>query len=67
MPPMTAMLTDENGNAGNIAAVKLQTELTEIGTMKLWFNEVDTDRRWRLEFNLGSSSSENEGTEEPSA
>ena len=60
MPPMTAMLTDESGQTGNVAAVKLETELTEIGTMKLWFNEVDSDRRWRLEFDLASSTEETE-------
>jgi molecular chaperone DnaK (HSP70) len=65
MPPMTAMLTDESGNAGNIAAVKLRAELTEIGTMKLWFNEVNSDRRWRLEFDLGSVQTSEDSPEEP--
>ncbi|NQZ57245.1 MAG: Hsp70 family protein [Lentisphaeraceae bacterium] len=62
MPAMTAMLTDESGNAGNMVAVKLQAELTAIGTVKLWFHEIDGDRRWRLEFDL-SSSNENEAAE----
>ena len=66
LPPMTSMLTDESGNVGNIAAVKLQAELTEIGTVKLWFNEVSSDRRWRLEFDLSSVESPQEETpEEP--
>ena len=60
LPPMTTMLTDDSGNSGNIAAVKLSTEFTEIGTIKLWFNEVGTERRWKLEFDLG----EEESTEE---
>lgn len=54
MPPMTASLTDETAQNGGLVAVKLQTELTEIGTMRLWFHEVDGDRKWRLEFNLAS-------------
>ena len=60
LPPMTTMLTDDSGNSGNIVAVKLSTEFTEIGTIKLWFNEVGTERRWKLEFDLG----EEESTEE---
>ena len=60
MAPMTAMLTDESGESGNIASVRLESELTEIGTLKLWFNEIDSERRWRLEFNLGE---ESEGSE----
>lgn len=56
MAPMTAMLTDESGESGNIASVRLESELTEIGTLKLWFNEIDSERRWRLEFNLGEES-----------
>lgn len=60
LPPMTTLLTDDSGNSGNIAAVKLSTEFTEIGTIKLWFNEVGTERRWKLEFDLG----EEESTEE---
>ena len=55
MPPMTAMLSDESGNAGNMVAVNLKAELTEIGTVKLWFHEIDGERRWRLEFNLTAS------------
>jgi len=58
MPPMTAMLTDESGNTGNMVAVNLKAELTEIGTVKLWFHEIDGDRRWRLEFNLTATESE---------
>ena len=60
MVPMTSMLTDESGESGNIASVRLESELTEIGTLKLWFHEIDSERRWRLEFNLGE---ESEGSE----
>ena len=57
LPPMTTLLTDDSGNSGNIAAVKLSSEFTEIGTIKLWFNEVGSDRRWKLEFDLGEEES----------
>ncbi|MCM8536877.1 MAG: Hsp70 family protein [Lentisphaeraceae bacterium] len=57
MPAMTSMLTDDSGETGNIASVKLQAEFTEIGTLKLWFHEIDSDRRWKLEFNLGEQES----------
>ena len=56
-PAMTTLLTDDSGNSGNIAAVKLSAEFTEIGTIKLWFNEVGTERRWKLEFDLGEEES----------
>ena len=57
LPAMTALLTDDSGNSGNIAAVKLSAEFTEIGTIKLWFNEVGSERRWKLEFDLGEEES----------
>ena len=60
MAPMTAMLTDESGQSGNIVSVRLESELTEIGTLKLWFHEIDSERRWRLEFNLGETAEANE-------
>ncbi|MCH2206491.1 MAG: Hsp70 family protein [Lentisphaerales bacterium] len=60
MAPMTSILTDESGESGNIASVRLESELTEIGTLKLWFHEIDSDRRWRLEFNLGEESEDSE-------
>ncbi len=54
LPPLTTVMTDNTANNnGNIVAVKIASEFTEIGTIKIWFNEVGSERRWQLEFELG--------------
>src|SRR5690606_9552655 len=36
-------------------AVKLHARLTEIGTIELWCDELESERRWRLQFDVRSA------------
>lgn len=37
---------------GQVLPVWLESKVTEVGTLELWCVARDTDRRWKLEFNL---------------
>jgi molecular chaperone DnaK (HSP70) len=52
MPPIrTVLKTDRRAEADEIE-VQLHVRLTEIGTIDLWCQQVATDRRWRLQFDV---------------
>jgi len=40
------------GKAGAIVPVTLEIKVTEVGTLELWAAVRDTDRRFKLEFNV---------------
>ena len=49
--PLEVTLTaDEQEDA--IVPVTLESRVTEIGTLELWCQERDGDRRWKLELNI---------------
>ncbi len=52
-PPWRRLLpaTDEEGG-GTLVPVWLESRVTEIGTLELWCVARDSDRRWKLEFNI---------------
>jgi hypothetical protein len=45
-------LTDDKIPAGTLVPVRLESVLSEIGTLQVWCNEVDGDRRWKLEYEV---------------
>ncbi len=51
MSPLEVTLTLE-GQQGSILPVRLQTRVTEIGTLELWCVSRDQTRRWKLELNI---------------
>ena len=51
-PLETALVTDETHPEGDIVPVRLQTNLTEVGTLELWCQSTQDDRRWKLEYNV---------------
>jgi hypothetical protein len=55
LPPMrTALRTQRRSDRGTVS-VELHARLTEIGTLELWCTQVEGDRRWRLQFDVRST------------
>ena len=48
----TALVTDEGTEPVDVVPVRLQTILTEVGTLELWCQSTRDDRRWKLEYNV---------------
>lgn len=42
---------DEN-EAKNIIPVRLKSNLTDVGTLELWCKSINSDKKWKLQFNL---------------
>ena len=57
MPPLTVSLPiGDDDKPGALVPVKLRTVLTAIGTLQLWCEEIGSQRRWKLEFELRDNS-----------
>ncbi len=54
----TLLPATENESGGTILPVWLQSRVSEIGTLELWCVARDSDRRWKLEFNIREQSQE---------
>ena len=53
LPPLAAVLEDERGQAGGRIPVRIQSALTEVGTVELSCIAADgPSRRWKLELQL---------------
>lgn len=55
LPPIRTVLKARSKNEKRDVAVKLHVGLTEIGTIALWCNEVESDRSWQLQFDVRST------------
>jgi hypothetical protein len=42
----------EEGAESTVVPVKLHVKLNELGTLELWMQHTESDRRWQLEFNV---------------
>jgi Hsp70 protein len=51
MSPLEVTLTLE-GQQGSVLPVRLQSRVTEIGTLELWCVSRDQTKRWKLELNI---------------
>ena len=49
---ITTMETTLDGDYGTVVPVNLEVKVTEIGTLELWCVSVETEQRWKLEFNV---------------
>jgi molecular chaperone DnaK (HSP70) len=49
LPPLETTLT---GDEGRVVPVRLEAEVTELGTLALWCVSRDAKERWKLEFNV---------------
>ena len=57
LPSLQVMLTrSEEDNSVNLIPVKLRTDLTDIGTLQLWCDEIKGENSWKLEFDIRSDS-----------
>ena len=57
MPPLQVLLTrSEDDSSVNLVPVKLRTDLTDIGTLQLWCEELKGENSWKLEFDIRSDS-----------
>ena len=52
---VTSILKTESGESGFIP-VRLESHVTEVGTLELWCQERDGEGRWKLEFEVRSPS-----------
>ncbi len=49
LPPLQTTLT---GDEGRVVPVRLEAEVTEVGTLAVWCVSRDASQRWKLEFNV---------------
>ena len=57
LPPLTVSLPiGDDDKPGALVPVRLRTVLTAIGTLQLWCEEIGSQRRWKLEFELRDNS-----------
>jgi molecular chaperone DnaK (HSP70) len=49
LPPLETTLT---GDEGRVVPVRLEAEVTEVGTLAVWCVSRDAKERWKLEFNV---------------
>ena len=53
LSPLEAALTPDAANPeGNVVPVRLETVLTEVGTLELWCQATEGPGRWKLEYNV---------------
>jgi molecular chaperone DnaK (HSP70) len=56
LAPLETALEAADGRPGEPVPVRLQTRVTEVGTLELWCQSTRDPRRWKLEFNVRDSS-----------
>jgi hypothetical protein len=39
-------------SAGQVVPVQIESVVTELGTLELWMKHTNSDRRWKLEFEV---------------
>lgn len=55
LPPIRTLLKTKKKDSGESVQARLSARLTEIGTMELWCQQVDSRRRWQLQFDVRSA------------
>jgi molecular chaperone DnaK (HSP70) len=55
LPPIRTVLRTQRRSERGTVSVELHARLTEIGTLDLWCSQVESDRRWRLQFDVRSA------------
>lgn len=55
LPPIRTVLNSRRkGESGNVEA-RISVRLTEIGTLEMWCQQCDDNRRWQLQFDVRSA------------
>ncbi|MDA1139231.1 MAG: hsp70 family protein [Planctomycetota bacterium] len=52
LPPIYTVLKSGRRSKAELVRVRLHTILTEVGTLELWCEAAEGDRRWRLQFEV---------------
>ena len=68
-PPLVAELPADESAAspiGSLVPVRLETVLTDIGTLQLWCHDVRSEGKWKLEFELRDEEAVPEDEAQPS-
>ena len=52
MPPLETVLESKDEAEGSVIPVKLESHVTDIGTVEIWCVSRDDKKRWKLEFNI---------------
>ena len=55
LPPIRTVLRTQRKSERGTVPVTLHAHLSEIGTIDLWCRATDVDRRWRLQFDIRST------------
>lgn len=55
LPPIRTVLRTQSRNERGSVPVTLHAHLSEIGTIDLWCHNIGTDRQWRLQFDVRST------------
>ncbi len=55
LPPIRTVLRTRGKKLATAITVYLHARLTEIGTLELWCSDVDSQRSWRLQFDVRSA------------
>jgi hypothetical protein len=55
LPPIRTLLRTKKKDGCESVQARLSARLTEIGTMELWCQQVDSSRRWQLQFDVRSA------------
>lgn len=54
LPPIRTVLTTRRRNETQSVRAKISVRLTEIGTLEIWCQQLDENRRWQLQFDVRS-------------
>ncbi len=55
LPPICTSLSDGKRRETKSIRVTIQSELSEIGTVAMWCVDIDSGKRWQLEFDIRST------------
>ena len=55
LPPIRTVLTTRKRGDSAVVDARLSANLTEIGTLELWCQQIDDSRRWQLQFDVRSA------------
>lgn len=55
LPPIRTVLTSRRRGESTTVDARLAVRLTEIGTLELWCQQINENRRWQLQFDVRSA------------
>ncbi len=55
LPPIRTVIRSKSDSAGGTVTIRVNARLTEIGTLDLWCATLDTNERWKLQFDVRSA------------